>query len=148
MNKKSFLSMMAMVMMAFVVCIGFAACGDDDENVGGGSSSSSIPSGLIGTWYKTSGTGVSNKWSIRITFNADGTGTGQASHNNIVSIHTWVFTYQYKSNGDVVVDATETSVDEEETNTFKRKMTFHYNGKTLTGIDSGNGNWEGCTFEK
>ena len=141
--KKQLLGWMTIVLMAFV-CVTFTGCGDDDDDGG----SASIPSGLIGTWYKTSGTGVSNKWSINVTFNADGTGSGRASHNNITSIHTWGFTYKYKSNGDVVVDATEVSVDEDGSDTFKRAMTFHYNGTYLTGIDSNNGNWTGCTFEK
>lgn len=138
--KKYLISLMTIMMVA-LASISFASCSSDDGDDG----SAPIPQGLIGTWYKASG---ASKYTISVTFNADGSGYGRATHNRILSITSWVFTYKYKSNGDVVCDATETWVSEDGDDTFKRDMTFHYNNGKLTGIDSSNGNLTGCTFEK
>ena len=71
--KKNLFQLMTILTVA-ILSVSFVSCSDDDENT----DSVPIPSNLIGTWYKTSG---ATKHSMSFTFNEDGTGSGNSSHN-------------------------------------------------------------------
>lgn len=127
-------------MLVMSLCL-FSSCSKDDEG-----ESAEIPSGLIGTWRKTSG---ADKYDMSFTFKSDGTGTGSINHNRILSYRSYSFKYSYKSSGKVVCDAICVSVDESGEDTQSTTLTFTYNGgSTLSGIDTGNTAFAGCTFKK
>ena len=129
---------MTIVMMAFV-CGTFTACGGDDDD------SSTIPSGLIGTWYKVSG---SYKYSMEFTFKSDGTGTGFVKHNSIISMSTFAFKYSYKSNGQVECSGVRVMADENGEDEASTKLTFQYADNKLTLTSAPNSSWEGAGFNK
>jgi len=139
--KKNLFQLMA-ILTVVMLSVGFVSCSDDDENT----DSIPIPSNLIGTWYKTSG---ATKHSMSFTFNEDGTGSGNASHNKIIWIDTWAFKYKCKQNGDIICDAITTHVDEDGESSGSRTLIFNYNGNTLTVVDLNNReDWKGAVFEK
>lgn len=139
--KKEFLWSLLSIIMVATISLGLSSCGSDDED----DDYASVPSGLIGTWYKVSG---AEKYSMNFTFNSDGTGTGDESHNKIISYSSFVFTYKYKSNGDVVCDYTRVMVDEDGEQTGHGTMIFNYNGSKLIFTKTPNSSWVGCEFSK
>ena len=98
--KKNIFSWMTIVLMAFVVCAGFSACGDDDDNEGGGNASI-----FIGTWRKYSsdpntGEPSSELGHVIWVFNTDGT---MYEHDidddlNIIEGSTETFKYKAENN--------------------------------------------------
>ena len=136
--KSKIYSLMAIVMMA-CLCVSFVSCGDDDDDT------TTAPKELFGSWYKTSG---ADKYSMSFTFDSDGTGYGNVSHNKIISYSAFTFTYKYKANGDVVCDYIREMVDEESEQTGSGSMTFNYNAGKLTFTKAPNSSWEGAVFSK
>lgn len=139
MMKRFLWSLLTFIMVA-MLNVGLSSCGDDDEG-----DSANVPSELIGTWYKISGP---SKYSMNFTFNSDGTGKGDVSHNNIISYSSFVFTYSYKNNGDVICNYTRVMVDEESEQTGTGTMVFNYKNNKLTLSKAPNSSWEGCEFSK
>ena len=142
MKQKRFLWSLLSFMMVAMLNVGLSSCGSDDDGKGGGAN---IPAGLVGTWYKTSG---ASKYSMDFTFNSDGSGSGYVSNDRIVSFSNFVFTYSYKSNGDVICNYTRVMVDEDGEQTVTGMMTFNYNNGKLTFVDTPNNSWAGCVFSK
>ena len=141
MKKKDFLWNVLAIVMVTMLSVGLSSCSRDDDE----GSSANIPTGLLGTWYKTSG---ASKYSMNFTFNSDGTGKGDVSHNNIISYSSFSFTYRYKSNGDVTCDYTRVMVDEESEQTGTGTMVFNYSNGKLTLVQAPNSSWEGGEFSK
>ena len=144
---KKIIIILTTVFLTSSVCF-FTSCSKDNDSNSSpstGTNSASIPSGLIGTWFKTSGT---SRYSMNFTFNANGTGQGTINHNSIISYNAFTFTYTYRSNGDVVCTGTRVMADENGENTVPTSLTFQYNGSTLTLSKGDNSLWEGSTFSK
>ena len=128
------------ILLMVLACGMMVSCGG-----GGDDDSTSIPPGLIGQWYKSSGAG---KYSMQFTFKADGTGIGTINHNSIISMNSFAFKYSYKSNGLVECEGIRVMVDENGEDEVSTKLTFQYNEKTLTLKDADNSNWFGAVFTK
>ncbi len=140
MKKYYFYNMLTILMVA-LTSFSFASCGgddDDDDDV-------PVPSGLIGTWYKVSG---AERYNLRFTFNADGTGDGYKETKNIYMVTYFVYNYKYKSNGDVICDYSHVSVDENGEEKGTGTMMFNYSGGKLTMTKATNLAWIGCVFSK
>ena len=131
------------IIMVAVLSMGLNACGgsDDDDR-----SPTEVPRDIIGQWYNISNT----TYSMNFVFKNDGTGTGEISHNRIISISTFAFSYTYSSNGDITCVGKRAMVDEENAETVDTRLVFHYDKSTkrLTLTDGDNGNWHGAVFEK
>lgn len=135
------------ILSLFVIIVSsmsFTACGGSDDD--GGGDTAPVPKELIGQWYNTS----NSTYSMNFTFKNDGTGTGEISHNRIISFSTFAFSYTYSSNGDITCVGKRAMVDEENAETVDTRLVFHYDKSTkrLTLTDGDNGNWHGAVFEK
>ena len=137
--KKNIMSWMTIMLMA-VLCVGLVSCSKDDDD-----DSVAIPSGLVGTWYKTSG---ASKYSMSFSFTSAGTGTGNVSHNNIISKSAFAFKFSYKSNGEVVCEGTRVMSDEDKTETTSANLKFRYSSGKLTFTEAPTTAWVGAVFEK
>ena len=137
--KKNIMNWMTIMLMA-VLCVGLVSCSKDDDD-----DSVAIPSGLVGTWYKTSG---ASKYSMSFSFTSAGTGTGNVSHNNIISKSAFAFKFSYKSNGEVVCEGTRVMSDEDKTETTSANLKFRYSSGKLTFTDAPNTAWVGAVVEK
>lgn len=139
MKKFYYFGVFVIMMMATI----FISCGssDDDDD----DKYASVPSELIGTWHKVSG---ADKYNLAFTFNSDGTGKGDKSHTRIYSIATYIYTYKYKSNGDIICDYTCVMVDEDGEQKGQGTMIFHYSDNKLTFTKAPNTSWVGCEFSK
>lgn len=56
------------IMMVALISIGLASCSDDDEDELG-----SVSNEIVGTWKGS----YSNRYFLSLTFNSDGTGSGE-----------------------------------------------------------------------
>lgn len=114
--KYSFLALLSLIMCSMA----FVACGSDGDE---------IPSNLVGDWY-----GYSDKRSVYVTFNSNGTGTMEMTWESVTYKEARAV-FSYKVNGNEIVcngtiaeaSTTGDALQEEFT------TTFYLNGSILSG---------------
>lgn len=115
------------IMMVALISIGLASCSDDDEDELG-----SVSNEIVGTWKGS----YSNRYFLSLTFNSDGTGSGERetlNKNGYVAEY-WDYTFIWGRKGNKVNikgSCIDVEVEEDHTTEHTYSYQFDYDGTNL-----------------